>query len=184
MSEASRRIDQGDSGPWYREPWPWILFGLPAIVVVASLITLWIAVRSDDGVVASDYYKRGLGINAELTRARRATELGLRADITLVGLGSGDRGSAHLSSTKPMPAEAALKLKLIHPGRSGADRTVMLSRISGNADGADYVGQFNDEGTSSPPTAWQVTLETQAWQLEGQMTGGENTRLQLSARQP
>jgi hypothetical protein len=183
VNEASHSVDQRDSGPWYREPWPWILFGLPAIVVVASLITLWIAVRSDDGVVASDYYKRGLAINAELSRATRAIDLGLRADITLSGLASGDRVSVHLSSTKPLPPEAALRFKLIHPGRSGADRAVMLSRIGGDASGADYVGQFNDEATSTRPVAWQVTLETQAWQLEGQMAPGASMRLHLVATQ-
>ena len=34
-------------GPWYREPWPWFLIAGPAIVVVASLSTAVIAVRSD-----------------------------------------------------------------------------------------------------------------------------------------
>ena len=34
--------------PWYREPWPWLLMAGPAAVVVAGLITAWIAVKTDD----------------------------------------------------------------------------------------------------------------------------------------
>src|SRR3954470_9953714 len=41
----------------------WLLIAGPLLVVVASLATAWIAYRSDDGLVASDYYKRGLLIN-------------------------------------------------------------------------------------------------------------------------
>ena len=48
---------------WYRERWPWLLIAGPAIVVLASFTTLWLAAASDDGVIADDYYKRGLLIN-------------------------------------------------------------------------------------------------------------------------
>ena len=40
--------------PWYREPWPWILMAGPAIVVVASFITLWLAVTGADPVIADN----------------------------------------------------------------------------------------------------------------------------------
>ena len=60
--------------PWYRQRWPWLLFAGPAIVVVASFATLWLAASSDDGVIADDYYKRGLLINREIDRTARAIE--------------------------------------------------------------------------------------------------------------
>ncbi len=43
----------------------------PLTVIVASVFTLWLAVRSEDGLVADDYYKRGLAINQTLARAAR-----------------------------------------------------------------------------------------------------------------
>ena len=58
--------------PWYREPWPWILMSGPAVVVVAALATAVIAVRTADGLVAEDYYRRGVDINKRLTREERA----------------------------------------------------------------------------------------------------------------
>ncbi len=35
--------------PWYREPWPWILMAGPATVVVAGLITAWLAFHGVEG---------------------------------------------------------------------------------------------------------------------------------------
>ena len=61
--------------PWYREPWPWLLMAGPALVVVAGLTTAWIAVTHEDGLVADDYYKRGLAINQELRRDSAAVSL-------------------------------------------------------------------------------------------------------------
>jgi len=40
--------------------------------VVAGLATAVIAVRTADGLVAEDYYRRGVDINRRLTREERA----------------------------------------------------------------------------------------------------------------
>jgi hypothetical protein len=47
----SRSRERSDSKPWYRQFWPWFLIGLPAISVVFSFATLYIAVRDADEVV-------------------------------------------------------------------------------------------------------------------------------------
>ena len=52
--------------PWFREPWVWLLIALPASAVLGGMVTIWIAVDSDDGLVVDDYYKRGLEINKKL----------------------------------------------------------------------------------------------------------------------
>ena len=67
--------------PWYREPWPWLLMLGPALVIVAGAVTVALAVVSDDGVIAEDYYKRGLAIDRVLARDARARELGLSARV-------------------------------------------------------------------------------------------------------
>ena len=33
-----------DDSPWYRQFWPWFVIALPASAVMASLVTVWIAV--------------------------------------------------------------------------------------------------------------------------------------------
>jgi hypothetical protein len=34
--------------PWWRVPAAWLVFGGPALVVLASFVTLWLAVRGGD----------------------------------------------------------------------------------------------------------------------------------------
>ena len=72
------RTQRLDKGPWYREPWPWIIMAGPAVVVVAGVVTAWIAFSGADGLVADDYYKQGLAINKVLAREQRAAFLGER----------------------------------------------------------------------------------------------------------
>jgi hypothetical protein len=60
--------------PWYREPWPWIIMAGPAAVVVAGVITAWIAFANADVLVVKDYYKYGIEINAVLKRERARRE--------------------------------------------------------------------------------------------------------------
>ena len=63
--------------PVSRWIWPGILIAGPASVVVACIITAFFVVRHPDGLVASDYYKQGKAINAQLAQLHRAEELGL-----------------------------------------------------------------------------------------------------------
>ena len=73
--------------PWYRQRWPWLLMLGPAIVVVAGIVTAVIAIETDDGLVADDYYKRGLAINQTLERAARTAALGLTATVDIAADG-------------------------------------------------------------------------------------------------
>jgi len=52
--------------PWWKYGHVWLLIAGPAIVVVAGFITLWLAMRQPDPVLAEDYYQRGLNINQTL----------------------------------------------------------------------------------------------------------------------
>jgi uncharacterized protein len=63
--------------PVSRWIWPGILIAGPASVIVACIITAFFVVQHPDGLVASDYYKQGKAINAQLAQLRRAEELGL-----------------------------------------------------------------------------------------------------------
>ena len=50
--------------PWYRQFWPWFIIALPASAVVASFITLWLAISNPDQLVIEDEdYQR---LNSEL----------------------------------------------------------------------------------------------------------------------
>lgn len=115
------------SRPWYREPWVWGLMSGPAIVVVAGFITAWLAIRSNDGLVADDYYKRGLAIHEVVERDQAARRLGLSARVALAPAG----GAVTLQlagGREELPA--ALTLRVVHPTRAGYDQEIALQRVA------------------------------------------------------
>jgi hypothetical protein len=54
----------------------------PVTVIIAGVITTWLAATGNTALVADDYYKQGLTINRTLERERLADDLGVRAEIT------------------------------------------------------------------------------------------------------
>lgn len=112
--------------PWYREPWPWILMAGPFIVIVAGMITLWLALEASDGLVADDYYKRGLAINQTLSRERLALERHYRAKVTFSA--DARRVRVMLSGSGALPP--AVQLRLAHPTRAGMDELVALHAVA------------------------------------------------------
>ena len=129
----------------------------PLAVVLASLASAWLAFRSDDGVVASDYYKRGLEINRKrpLPAVDSFRELG--ATITVTGQGE---VRVLLEGIADTPKE--LRLELARPGARGSTETVTLR--AGRA--GEYVGAIADRG----PGLRIVTLQASAWRLPTTVT--------------
>ena len=52
--------------PWWKFGYVWLVIAGPAIVVVASFITLYLAITRPDPVVSEDYYLKGIEINKTL----------------------------------------------------------------------------------------------------------------------
>ena len=161
--------------PWYRQPWPWLLMAGPALVVVASLFTAWLAVTSDDGVVADDYYKRGLSINRQLERADRAAALQLEATVDVTDTGE-IRVALDSPSPDPEARPTAIRLSLTHPTRAGQDRRAELVR---GPDGR-YAGRIEP----MTPGRWLVIVETDAWRLPTAEVTGAVREVQLRAAAP
>ncbi|HJW24405.1 MAG TPA: FixH family protein [Rhodocyclaceae bacterium] len=152
------RLQSSSNQPWYKEPWPWILMTGPLVVVIAGFITAWLAIRSNDGLVADDYYKQGLAINQQLHRDQKADDLGLRASV----MRSGSQLRVMLTTgTGQIAPPEKLSLRITHPTRAGMDQTVTLvpegpSMFSGKLE-ADISGR------------WHVVLEDPSgqWRLQG-----------------
>jgi uncharacterized protein len=49
--------------PWWKFGYVWLVVAGPCAVVVAGLVTAWIAMSSPDPLLAQDYYRRGVEIN-------------------------------------------------------------------------------------------------------------------------
>ena len=62
----SEKISNTNANPWWSYGHVWLIISGPAIVVVAALITGYIAMSRPDPVLAEDYYRRGIEINKTL----------------------------------------------------------------------------------------------------------------------
>ncbi|MBC5766999.1 FixH family protein [Ramlibacter albus] len=56
--------------PWWKHGHVWLLISGPAAVIVAGVVTMFIAVSGSDKLVAEDYYRRGVEINKQLAAER------------------------------------------------------------------------------------------------------------------
>lgn len=52
-----------DNPSWWRHGHVWLLIAGPAVVVVAGVITAWIAISHPDPVLSQESYRQGLEIN-------------------------------------------------------------------------------------------------------------------------
>lgn len=129
--------------PWYREPWPWLLMSGPAAVIAAGAVTTWIAFSSADGLVADDYYKRGLAVNAVIKREQAAERLGVSAQVERAG----DRILVRLHGASPV----ALFLQLAHATRAGNDLRLRLA--------PDRDGIYQAALPPLPAGHWRLILE-------------------------
>lgn len=146
-----------DGHPWYKEPWPWLLMAGPAVVVVAGIVTAWIAVSTSDGLVTEDYYTKGLAANQTIARSETASRFGIVAALRF----SSDSVSVALSADHAdfRPPEK-LVITVSHPTRAGLDRNIVAAR-SGSA----YSGALRLPAAGH----WIVLLEDEAktWRLLG-----------------
>lgn len=153
-----------DHEPWYRQFWPWFLILLPASVVVAGLVTVFIASKGADDLVVDEYYKDGLAINRVLEKQQRANDLKIAARVQISGR------DIRVLTRGPVKAES-LKLSLSHPLESDLDFEVALVRsIPG-----EYLGRASRD--IGPRWHWSIVPSGDGnWRLDGSTTESDFTR--------
>jgi hypothetical protein len=165
MTASPTRPPGAAPAPWYRQLWPWLLVAGPALVVVAALVTAYVAASGADPVLAEDYYKRGLLVNRTIAAQPPA------ATPTGAVLRLGADGAVRAELTGPGAAAAStLRLTMTTPSHASA-RIVALAR---GADGA-YAGRTEP----LPPGRWIVTLEGDGWRLPTTVVGGSPADVRL-----
>jgi hypothetical protein len=63
------------SAPWWKFGFVWMVFGGPAVVVVASLVTVYIAMTSPNELVNEDNFRKGAEMSNSLSEAERAASM-------------------------------------------------------------------------------------------------------------
>lgn len=163
---------RNDSRPWYKERWPWILISGPAVVVVAGIVTVWLAIVSNDGLVTDDYYKQGLAVNQRLQRDHVAGSLGLHADVMRSDMNIRLLIGAVAAAQLP----EAIILKLAHPTRAGQDQAVQMI--------AEGQGFYSGKLAADVSGRWLVSIEDPAgqWRLQGEWLADSVEPLRLTAK--
>jgi uncharacterized protein len=162
-------LESGKS-PWYREPFVWLLISIPATAVLGGVVTLALAIATNDGLVVDDYYWHGKQINRVLSRDRAAARQGISVDVLL---NYEDRVVTVYLSARVVTLPSTLRLSLLHATRSGQDRALELSR---SADGS-YFGPL----PALVPGHWYVQFEGHDWRVVGSLRVPDDVRMHITA---
>lgn len=140
---------------WYREPYVWLVAGIPLSAMLVSAVLITAALRSEDGLVADDYYKQGLEINRVLARDEAAARRGLGAVVTLDR--AAGRFAVGLQADPGVALPDRVGVTFSHATRAGFDRHATL----------DHAGDGRYEGAlpDLAPGHWEVLIEADDWRL-------------------
>jgi hypothetical protein len=158
--------------PWFRQPFVWMVIGIPLSSVIVGMVMLWLSIVSFDGMVADDYYKRGLQISRVLDRERAASAAQLSGTFKLH-----DTDSRLLlkSADAAYRLPAVVQVQLSYATSAGQDRAFTMTRTAGRAAG-EYLGP----ALALPQGRWYVYISADAdagaagnnsaWRLSGTLS--------------
>ncbi|MCK7592760.1 FixH family protein [Pseudomarimonas salicorniae] len=151
--------DRSHETPRRFEPMLLLVWGLPAVVVVAGLVTLGIAIRAGQLDASSDAVRRMAQVQQTDMRAdAQALRRGLSASLRV------EDGALQLQLLGAGEADDALSLHFEHPSNSKLDRHIALQR-----DGSVWTARID------LPVAdhWRLVLRASdaSWRLDGELRG-------------
>lgn len=150
--------------PWWKEPMIWLIAGLPAIAVVASFATYFIAADKPDSLVNAGYHKEGMAPGKDISREERAAALAIRGELTAVA------GVARLKLSGRLEAmPASLDLLLLHPTQSDQDVRIQLQELGRG----EYVGVM--PAGSQGKRQWVLEPRDRVWRLVGSIELGSDS---------
>ena len=138
---------------WFKQFWPWFLILLPMTVVVASITTLVIATNNKPEMVVDDYYQTGKATNVDLSRLKKALQLGISALVS-------QQKNGLRISFNGLKSKASISFSLYHSTQSKRDKIAMLT--------ADAKGDYYFKTEESLDGKWTLRLESfdKQWRLE------------------
>ena len=71
-ASAAKPQHPEDGKPWWKFAHVWLVLAGPAVVVVAGLVTAYIAMSKPDPVIDPDYYRHGIEINQRLSESQKS----------------------------------------------------------------------------------------------------------------
>lgn len=161
---------------WYKEPWMLLVVGGPVIVVIAGIITFYIAWQGSDKIISKDYYKQGLNIDKDIQRDAKAAKYKMRAMLEL------DKATGNISlqleSAAILPSAVTLNIsassstavyELLHK--------VTLSQMKPGMYGGTLKISSNSDNINL--ALWHIQVEAADWRLTADWHDPMHTSLQI-----
>lgn len=156
--------------PWHKHPLVWMMIAIPFSAVIMGVVMIWLAVDTDDGLVADDYYKKGLEINRVISRDKRSTELGLLATIDFDNTTRLIKLEFEKGLLPDYPQKFLLQLQ--HATRANSDITVSLNHGMAN----QYIGHLKQSITEG---VWYFEIADADWKLNARSHVHAKNSIQL-----
>ena len=161
-----------EKSKWYRFPMVWLVIAIPLSAVIVGFIMLTISIKTFDGLVEDDYYKKGKEINQLLARDEFATSNGIHADVSIddvTGIVVID-----LESTGDYPFPQILGLSLLHPTQSKKDVKLLLKQ---GPDGRYYSELLQPLSHGR----WYFRVSEPNWRLQKLISWPEGSAFELNS---
>lgn len=139
--------DKPQKKRWYHYRGPWLFIAGPAVVVVASFVTAWVAYHTQDDLVDNNYYQSGQSVNQQLKNNQYAQQH-LTATVHFVA--AENRVNVDFASCPDNHCPQALALQFRHPTKTALDQEIVLV-----LDGDHH---YRGVATLPPAHSWYLTL--------------------------
>ncbi len=157
---------------WYQIPMVWMVVGIPLFSVVFTLSIVWISIKTFDGLVVDDYYRKGLEINRDLERDRYASDINL---VAFAALADG-RLRIDLQGNDSDARTESIKFGFYHPTVANRDVVIDLQH--------EGAGRYSMEPVTLGHGKWNAIAETDAWRLVGTLFHPNKDGFTLKPVQP
>ncbi len=155
--------------PWYKEPWMFLVMGVPIAAILWGVVIVTLAVNGKDSLVSDSYYKDGMAYTENREFRNKAKRLQLTATLSY------DDGEIRATVAGYLDDYPTfLRVQLIHPTLETEDETIMLQKT---ADGS-YLG-LADKNHLGKRKLWLQSPE-QEWMIKDEALIENNKPVTLS----
>lgn len=139
-------------------PVMWAMLGIPLATILASAVTIFLAVDDAEPLLPPQYVSEGKALDADLALAEAAKRANVRVELAIESSG---RIELRLDSNDPSPPES-LRLRLTHATLPALDRDLILQAVS--------PGRYVARTTAVNLGTWLVQVDADSrWRVRGRI---------------
>lgn len=143
----------------------WAMIVIPTAAVIASFVTLGLAMKGSDAELPKSYATEGQALDTDFALGKAARQLGIQASVDLDTTGT---VVARVRSASSEPLPARLNLTMTHVIDPGRDQKIDLIAT-------DEVGTYTGRIDADLSGRWLLQLDHKdVWRLRGRASAPTN----------